>query len=131
MRRAQVRAMLNCRLHIGAELATDHYLLVGSCRLHLSQPCAPKPEPTCGYDSGLLHDANVQQKYADMISQESCDLYSMVSMPDRSPLAEALWQQYKSGLQCYADALLRKHAKPGAPWMSERIWASVQSKQNT
>ena len=66
--------MLNCRVHRGAELKSDHYLLVGSCRLHLSQPHAPETKPTYGYDYGLLHDADMQQKYADTISKKFCNL---------------------------------------------------------
>ena len=52
----------------GAELDTDHYLLVGSCRLQLSQPRASQPKPRGGYDSGLLYDAMVQKTYAVMIT---------------------------------------------------------------
>ena len=122
--------MLNCRVHRGAELETDHYLLVGSCRLYLSQPHAPKLKSACGYDSSLLHDADAQQKYADLISTESHHMmYSMVTVPNSPP--EAVWQQYKSGLQRCADALLRKQPQPRTPWMSERTWARVQSKQDS
>ena len=106
MRRTQAKAMLNCRVHSGAELDTDHYLLVGSCRLQLSQPRTSQPKPRGGYDYGLLQDAIVQKKYAVMISDKSHHLCSMVSRPDSTP--EALWQQYKSGLQRCADALLRR-----------------------
>ena len=118
LRSAQAKAMLNCRVHRGAELETYHYLSVGSCRLQLSQPRASQPKPRSGYDSGLLHDAAVQREYADIITDESHHLYSMVGMPGSTP--ETLWQQYKSGLQRCADALLRREAQPCAPWMSTR-----------
>ena len=101
MRRTQAKAVLNCKVHRGAELDTDHYLLIGSCRLQLSQPRASQPKPRGGYDSRLLHDAMVQKKYAVMISDESHHLYSMVGRPDSTP--ETLWQQYKSGLQRCAE----------------------------
>ena len=57
MGRKHAKAMLNCRVHRGAELETDHYLLVSSCRLHLSQPRAKQHQVRSGHDSGLLHDA--------------------------------------------------------------------------
>ena len=101
MRRTQAKQMLNCRVHRGAELDTNRCLLVGSCRLQLSQPRASQPKPRGGYDSRLLHDAMVQKKYAVMISDESHHLYSMVGRPDSTP--ETLWQQYKSGLQRCAE----------------------------
>ena len=50
-----------------------------------------------------------------MISKESHHMYSMVSVPDSPP--EALWQQYKSGLQRCGDALLRRQPQPRAPWI--------------
>ena len=50
-------------------------------------------------------------------------------MPNSTP--ETLWQQYKSGLQRCADALLRKEDQPRAPWMSDNTWAYVQSKQDS
>ena len=70
MRRMQAKAMHNYRVHRGAELDTDHYLLVGSCRLQLSQPRESQPKPIGGYNSRLLHDAMVQKKYAVMITDE-------------------------------------------------------------
>ena len=113
MRRAQAKAMVNCRVHRGAELGTDHYLLVSSCRLQLSQPRATRPRVRVGYDSGLLHDAATQSKYAQMVSDETCILSGMADLPDSTP--ETLWQQYKSGLQRCADAVLRTEAQPRAP----------------
>ena len=77
MRRTQAKAMLNCRVHRGAEFGTDHHFLVGSCGLQLSQPHASQPKPTGGYDSGLWHDAMVQKTYAVMITDEAHHLYSM------------------------------------------------------
>ena len=80
MRRAQAKTTLNCRVHKEAELAAHHYLLVSSCRLHLRQPRAPKPKPTCGYDFGLRHDIEMHQNYADISSKASRDLHGIVSM---------------------------------------------------
>ena len=121
--------MLNCRVHRGAELDTDGYLLVSSCRLQLSQPRASQPKPRGGYSSGLLHDAMMQKKYAVMITDELHHLCSMVGRPDSTP--ETLWQQYKSGLQRCADTLLRREAQPRAPWMSDKTWACVRSKRDS
>ena len=129
MRREQARAMLNCRVHRGAELETDHYLLVSSCRLQLSQPRAGQRQPRSGYDSELLHDAALQREYASMISDESRHFYDTINLPNSTP--EALWQQYKSGLQRCADALLRREDQARAPWMSAKTWAHVQSKQDS
>ena len=129
MRRAQAKAIVNCRVHRGAELETDHYLLVSSCRLQLSQPRATRSRVRVGYDSGLLHDAAIQSKYAQMVSDETCILSGMVDLPDSTP--ETIWQQYKSGLQHCADAVLHTEAQPRAPWISDQTWAYVQRKQNS
>ena len=53
----------------------------------------------------------------------------MVGRPDSTP--ETLWQQYKFGLQRCADASLLREAQPRAPWMSDKTWACVQSKQDS
>ena len=63
-----------------------------------------------------------------MITDESHHLCSMVGRPASTP--ETLWQQYKSGLQHCADALLRREAQPRVPWMSDKMWACVQSEQD-
>ena len=64
-----------------------------------------------------------------MVSDESPHFYDMMDMPDSTP--ETLWQQYKSGWQRCADALLRRQIQPCAPWMSDKTWACVQSKQDS
>ena len=83
MRREQTRAMLNCRVLRGAELETDHYLLVSSCKLQLSQPRAVQRQPRRGYDSELMHDAALQRDYASMITDEFRHFYDTNKLPDR------------------------------------------------
>ena len=85
MRREQAKAMLNCRVHRGAELETDHYLLVSNCRLQLSQPRASQRQPRSGYDSELLHDAAIQSKFATMLSNESRHFYDVIRHAKQHP----------------------------------------------
>lgn len=114
MHSAQAKAMLNCRVHRGAEHKTDHFLLVGFCRLQLRQPHASQSKLRSGYDSGCLHDAAVQRKYADMTTDTSHHLHSMVGMPDSTP--KTLRQQCTSGLQrCAERHSLAHHGCPTRP----------------
>ena len=60
-RRGDARQVQNCRVFRGAELETDHYLLMGVCRLQLIlKPREPRP---VRYSAHLLQDDIVKQQF--------------------------------------------------------------------
>ncbi len=123
IRRAQARLMSNCRVHRGAELETDHFLLVGSCKLDLRFRQARQAK-SVSYDVKLLSDDAVSKAYQCKLRQSAAEL-----LDPACDDVEAIWQVYAKCLHEGAKQTIENQSRRREEWVSPATWELVQEKK--
>lgn len=122
-RRGDARYVQNCRVFRGAELETDHYLLVGVCRLQLRKtPREPRP---VRYSAQRLHDDTVQEQFQKCMSAK----FERAKNDLDAPIENA-WLSLKLALHECADALLIDKQPPCKKWLSAKTMQLIAEKKS-
>lgn len=114
--------MLNCRVFRGAELESDHWLLVSECRLHFKR--SPREAKPVRYSAQLMRSDDVQKLFGDAMKEKFESTRDELS--DNSEIA---WQQFQSAMQVCGDGLLIAASEPRKPWLSPRTLELIERKQ--
>lgn len=122
IRRAQARLMTNCRVHRGAELETDHFLLVGSCKVDLRFRRARQVQ-SGSYDVKLLSDDTVRRNYQSKLQQSAAELL------DPASNVETTWKLYAKCLHDGARQTIESESRLREDWISQATWELVQEKK--
>ena len=125
IRRAQARLMTNCRVHRGAELETDHFLLVGSCKVDLRFRRARQAK-SISFDVNLLNDDAVRAEYQSKVAQLA-GAYESVTCTYGD--VEATWQAYANCIHGSAKETIERQSRPREDWVSQTTWEHVQQKK--
>ncbi len=126
---ADIRELVSdVRVKRGAELSTDHHLVV--CRLRCNhRPTIPKVSKTIRIKWESLRDSNVAKEYADNIEQ----MFSQI--PPVESEAELEWQLFKTSLTaaaakaCGFKRVIVGVGKKPTPWYTKEVREIVNEKK--
>ena len=111
----------DCRVFRGAEIQSDHRLLVAIVKLKLcrSQP-QPKQPPL---RLELLRDAAVQEEFMDQVQ------LNFDSLPQELGSPEWEWEQFRNGVSHVSMRMLSAKRGPRKPWILEGSLQLAEDKQ--
>lgn len=113
-------AIHNCRVYRGAQLGnTDHRLLIADVKLKLKT--TPDPQTRLRYDSKLLKDPNIAQRFACSISNR----FNAIAYGESNG-----WESFKSGiLSATTEALPPTRQVPKKPWISMQTMEIIDKRR--
>ena len=117
------RSLLDVRVFRGADLYTDHFLVVGSIRLKLKNAYHKKSSKK-GYDVSRLKNEKIQKEYSDRL--RSCLRTSAYTCLTGD--VENRWNSIRDGFCKAAEATLKYQGGNRKEWITEETWASVEER---
>jgi len=116
-------SLLDVRVFRGADLYTDHFLLVGTLRLRLRNSYDKK---ICRkrYDVDRLKNSNVKKEYREKLRSCFGTLACAVQPGD----IENRWDAIREGFCKTAEVTLKYRRANKKEWITEETWASVEER---
>ena len=126
VRRKFVRSVVKTRIFRGADIDSDHSLVVSEVRLKLKAPIKKKVERKLNAEALLGKDAHLYTA-----SLEACIGGSFNGLPVEAASIEQEWTHFKeASTKAAVDVLGYAPRKKTQPWISEQTLRLVDSKQS-
>jgi hypothetical protein len=113
-------AVRNCRTYQGADIASDHSLVLCNVKMRLKNACKGKKKP--GRDTAALQKGDIQEAYRNKLQE---------GLQEASPLdtIDQVVERLNTAIQKAANAVLPVKVEPRKPWITERTLALSEEKR--
>lgn len=126
------RSMRDVRVKRGADVGSDHYLVVMDLKLRLKKCCTSKNRKPCGFDVTKLKDKNIKDKFIIELKNR----FSMLEDGKDGDIqdineVEQEWQRIeKAFTETAGNVIGKKEKRKSKEWISGETWKLIEKRKN-
>ena len=126
-------SLLDVRAKRGADVASDHHLVIGEVKIKLSTRRQPRPT-RWRYDVDKLKDGYNKQcfelalsnRYASLVEEEDEEHLGQREDETRESLTDRMWETVKTAYVETCEENVGRRASNRKPWMSAGTWQLIE-----
>ncbi|KAG7507515.1 hypothetical protein JOB18_036752 [Solea senegalensis] len=120
----------DCRIKRSADVGSDHYLLLATCRVRLTA-CRKMEQKTPEYDVERLKDPDTKQEFLLTLANRFDALrYNLDGEEEVDEEIKAEWSIIKEAYTSTCEEVLGKVKREKKEWMSQDTWLKVEERHN-
>ncbi|CAG4947415.1 unnamed protein product [Colias eurytheme] len=119
------RSLLDVRVKRGADIDSDHMLLMAELRLKLAAHKTISEKTTALYNISKLEEPETSEAY----TQELKNKYNSLDVNDLD--VNGNWEAIKSAFQVVGESVLGFRRRDTKPWMSKSTWELIEQRRKT
>ncbi|CAG4954873.1 unnamed protein product [Colias eurytheme] len=119
------RSLLDVRVKRGADIDSDHMLLMAELRLKLAAHKTISEKTTALYNISKLEQPETSEAY----TQELKNKYNSLDVNDLD--VNGNWEAIKSVFQVVGESVLGFRRRDTKPWMSKSTWELIEQRRKT
>ncbi len=123
-------SLQDLRVYRGADVNSDHYLLVAKVKLKLKNPDSRDKTTVKKYDIAKLKDPEVANEFKLQLRNRFSVLENEGNV-DEPSIVESKWKQLKTAYQETAENVVGFKKSNVKPWISNATWEKIDSRKKT
>ncbi len=124
-------SLQDLRVYRGADVNSDHYLLIAKIKLKLKNPDNSGEKSVRKYDVSKLKDLEVVSEFKLQLRNRFTALQDdhENETADGPELIESKWTQFKTVYQETAESVIGYKKNTSKPWLSKETWDKIEDRK--
>ena len=120
------RSLQDVRTYRGADVASDHHLVVGKVQLKLRRFHRMETRPGIRFNTDLLRDQGIKEAFTIELSNK---FQALANLDEEDAAVEPAWERIKNAFTGTCKEILGKRKRKQKPWISQATIRRIEERK--